>query len=429
MPNITNESLPKNQLKLTFTVTALESKPYLEEAAKRISTQSPLDGFRPGHAPYDVVKARVGEMKILEEALESIVRSSFVEAILTQNIETVGSPHIEVSKLAPENDIVFSTTVTLMPTVKSLPDINKLTVAIHEAKVEDREISLALRDLQRTRTTEIRATQMDATSETDKVVVSMNMKLGGVPVEGGQAPNHAIYLNEDYYIPGLKTQLVGMKEGETRMFTLTFPKSHIQKMLAGNDVEFEVGLKELYHLQEPEIDDAFASGFGVKDLQSFKDLLKQNILTEKTREAKAREEKEMLELLANKSQFDEIPDLLLNEEINKMIGELKHGVEEQGAVFDDYVKNLGRTLAALKLDFAPQALTRVKVALAMRAVARQEGIEVTEKETDEEVDRLASRYEEKETKERVYLPENRDYIGQMLKNRKVIDFLRKTMLK
>jgi trigger factor len=429
MPNITNETLPKNQLKLTFTVTVLEAKPYLEEAAKRISTQSPIDGFRPGHAPYDVVKTRAGEMKIFEEALESIVRSSFIKAVLAQNIETVGSPHIEVTKLAPDNDIVFSTTVTLMPAVKELADARKLSVPAREVKAEDREISLALRDLQRMRTAEVRAPQGETVNEKDKVVVSMNMKLESVPVEGGQSPNHAIYLNEDYYIPGLKAQLIGMKEGETRSFTLPFPKSHVQKMLAGKDVEFEVGLKELYHLQEPEIDDAFASGFGAKDLETLKGLLKQNILTEKTHEAKAREEKEMLELLANKSQIEDIPDLLLNEEINKMIGELKHGVEEQGAVFDDYVKNLGKTLAALKLDFTPQALLRVKVALVMRAAAKQEGIEVNEKEIDEEVDRLAGQYEEKEIKDRVYSPESREYIAQMLKNRKVIDFLRLTMVK
>ena len=257
----------------------------------------------------------------------------------------------------------------------------------------------------------------------------MDMKLEGVPVEGGQSPNHAIYLNENYYIPGLKDELIGMKEGETKTFKLPFPKLHVQKFLAGKDVEFVVNVKELFHLQEPEIDDAFASAFGLKDLQTLKSLLKQNLLTEKTQEARALEEKEMLELLANKSQFDEIPDLLLNEEINKMISELKHGVEEQGAEFDDYVKNLGKTLAQLKLDFTPQALVRIKVVLIMKAVAKQENIEVDEKDIDAKADSLAASYEDKETKNRIYSPEYREIIGQLLKNQKVIELLRKTMLK
>ena len=115
MPNIKNEPLEKNQLKLTFTLTQQEVRPLMEEAAKRISNQTQIPGFRQGHADYEVVKNRVGEMKILEEALESIVRASFVEAVLAQNLETVGSPHIEVAKLAPDNDIIFSTTVFVMP--------------------------------------------------------------------------------------------------------------------------------------------------------------------------------------------------------------------------------------------------------------------------------------------------------------------------
>jgi trigger factor len=429
MPNITSESLPKNQLKLTFTITSQDAQPYLEEAAKRISTQSQVDGFRPGHAPYEIVKTRFGEMKILEEALEPIIRAFYVKEISAQNIETVGSPHIEVSKLAPGNDIVFSTTTTLMPTVKSLADIRKLVVSPRSPQVEEKEISLALRDLQRMKTSEVRAPQGDKTGLNDKVVVSMDMKLEGVPVEGGQSPNHAIYLNENYYIPGLKDELIGMKEGETKTFKLPFPKLHVQKFLAGKDVEFVVNVKELFHLQEPEIDDAFASAFGLKDLQTLKSLLKQNLLTEKTQEARALEEKEMLELLANKSQFDEIPDLLLNEEINKMISELKHGVEEQGAEFDDYVKNLGKTLAQLKLDFTPQALVRIKVVLIMKAVAKQENIEVDEKDIDAKADSLAASYEDKETKNRIYSPEYREIIGQLLKNQKVIELLRKTMLK
>ena len=86
MPNITSESLPKNQLKLTFTITSQDAQPYLEEAAKRISTQSQVDGFRPGHAPYEIVKTRFGEMKILEEALEPIIRAFYVKEISAQNI-------------------------------------------------------------------------------------------------------------------------------------------------------------------------------------------------------------------------------------------------------------------------------------------------------------------------------------------------------
>ena len=429
MPNVEKELLEKNVIKLTFTITQEEAQPYFEEAAKRISQQTSIPGFRPGHADYAIVKQRVGEMKIMEEALESLVRKSFVETILAENIDTVGSPKVDVLKLAPGNDVVFTAEVTLMPKTKSLADVKKLSVNPQTAKVEEKEIDLALRDLQRMRTTEVRAAAEKTTSQKDKVVIAMNMKLDNVPLEGGQSPNHSVYLNEEYYIPGFKEKLEGMKEGEEKSFTITFPKEHAQEFLAGKEVAFDVTLKELYHLQPPELDDAFAATLGTKDMTALREIIQKNLLTEKEQEAKSKEEKEMLELVANKSQFEDIPDLLINEEINKMILELQRGVEAQGLEFDTYIKNLGKTLAQMKLDFTPQALMRVKVAIAMREIAKQEKIEVDEKELDEELDRIAGQYEEAKTKEQVYSPQYRDYMEQILRNRKVIEHLRGIIIK
>lgn len=429
MPNVQKEALPKNGLKITFTLTQDEVQPYLEEAAKRISEQTSIPGFRPGHASFDIVKQRVGEMKILEEALESIVRKSFISTILEDNIDTVGSPKVDVVKLAPGNDIVFTAEVVLMPRTKSLPDIEKLSVKAQNPNVDEKEIDMAVRDLQRMQTSEVRATADETVKMGDKVVIYMNMKLDGVPVEGGQSPNHAVYLNEEYYIPGFKEKLEGMKEGEKKTFSLAFPKEHVQTMVAGRDVEFDVELKELFHLQPPALDDAFAGTLGMKDMATLRETIKKNLLTEKEREARIKEEKEMLELMAGKTQFEDIPDLLLNEEISKMVLELQRAVEAQGLEFDTYVKNLGKTLAQMKLDFTPQALMRVKVAIMMRGVAKGQGIEVTEKELDDELDRIAEGYQDPKTKEQVYAPQYREYMEQILKNRKVIEHLRRIIIK
>jgi len=428
MPDVQRENLPQNKLKLTFTVTQEEARPYLEEAAKRISENTSIPGFRPGHAEYDVVKQRVGEMKILEEALESIVRKSFVETILKEDLDTVGSPDVDVIKLVPGNDIVFTAELTIMPKAKSLPDITKLSVKAQKPSVEQKEVDLALKDVQRMRTAEVRGTADETATFTDKVVIAMDMKLDGVSVEGGQSPNHAVHLNEEYYIPGFKEEIVGMKEGDKKTFSLPFPKDHVQEFLAGKDVEFEVELKELFHLQFPELDDAFAKTLGAKDMTSLREIIEKNLLNEKEQDARSKEEKEMLELVAEKTQFEDLPDLLINEEIGKMTLELQRAVEAQGLEFDTYVKNLGKTLAQMKIDFTPQAIMRVKVAVAMRAIAKEQEIRVEDKELDEELDRIAENYEDPKTKEQVFSPQYRDYMEQVMKNRKVIEHLRKIII-
>lgn len=429
MPNTKIEHLEKNTVKLTFSLPIEEAQPYLEEAATRLSETTSIPGFRPGKAGYEIVKQRFGEMKIYEEALETIVRKSYLQAILANNIETVGSPHIDVVKLAPGNNIEFTAEVTRMPKVTMLVDFKSLSVTSQKAKVEEKDLDLALNDLRRMQTKEVRAMSDKTATETDKIVISMNMKKDGVPVEGGQSPNHSIYLNEDYYIPGFKDKVIGMKEGEERSFTLPFPENHVQKMLAGSEVLFEIKVNELYHLTLPGLDDEFARMLGLPDFAMLRKTLHDNLLGEKEQQETMRQEKEMLELVASKSRFEEIPDLIVNEEINKMIAELQRGVESQGVAFDQYLRNLNKTLAQLKIDLASQALIRIKVALILRAVAEQENIEVSEKDIDVEIDKIAERYEDEETRKQVYSPQYREYTQQILKNRATIEHMKSHVIK
>lgn len=430
MANINVEDLGKSSMKITISIPHEEVIPFLESAAQKLSEETTIPGFRPGKAGYDVVKQRVGEMKIYEAALEDIIRSTYTAAVLEHNIDTVGSPKIDVKKLAPGNDIEYTAEVAIMPRLKKVADWNKLSVEKKEAKVEKKDTDMALKDLARMQTKEV-AAKADATvSKNDKIVVSMDIKKEGVPVEGGSSPNHAIYLSEDYYIPGLVDQVVGMKVGDKKNFTLAFPKDHVQKILAGSDAEFDIEIKEIFHLESPEMNDEFAKTLGQKDFAALEKVLTENIQKEKEMEEKQRQEKEMLELLANKSDFEEIPDLLITDEVNKMVHELEHRVTQQGVPFEEYLKNIGKTIATLKLDFAKQALIRIKVAVLLKHIAASENISPNEKEVDEELDKLAKQYgENKEAKERIFSPEYREYTEGINRNKQVLEMLRKAMVK
>lgn len=429
MADVQVENLDNNRAKLTITVSVEEQTPFLEEAANHISQETSIPGFRPGKAGYETVKQRVGAMKVLEGALEPIVRAHFVKALLENDIETVGSPSIDMEKMVPDQAIVFTAEVALMPKVTKLADWRKLEVKAKSAEVEDKDVELALKDLQRMQTKEVRAKEGDVAGDKDKVVVSMNMKKDNVPVEGGQSPSHAIYMTEEYYVPGLKEKVLGMKEGEEKTFTLPFPKDHVQKMLAGSDIEFDIKVKELYRLEFPELNDVFAETLGQKSFDELKKLIKENLTKEKEGEEKFRQEKEMLELISEKSRFEDIPDLLLNEEITKMQQELQQRVEEQGLEFDKYLESIKKSLADLKMDFTPQALMRIKVALLIRHIAKEEGIKAEEAEIDAEVDKLAAQYENEEIKKKIYSPMYREYVEGMLRNRKVIELLKKEIVK
>lgn len=428
MPNVQTENLPKGVVKLTITVSHDELVPALQEAAKELSEQIQIPGFRPGKADYETVKRHVGEMKIYEHALEDVVRRTFTEAVLAQNIETVGSPSISVDKLAPGNDLVYTAEITRMPAATRIADLSSIHVDAKPIQITDEDLGRVLADLSRMQTKEMRATSGSAVGQGQKVVVDMNLKKDGVAVEGGQAAGHAIYLNEEYYVPGFKEQLAGMKEGDQKTFSLPFPADHFQKHLAGAPVDFEVTIKEIYDLDRPDVDDVFAQALGQKDLSSLKELLKKNMTNEQEDEEQKRQEREMLEQIAAASTFEDIPDLLVNEEINKMIHELEHAVEQQGGRMDEYLSSIKKTLAQVKLDMTPQALMRIKVAILLRALAKQLNTVVEPKELDTELDRLAAEYENEEVKKRVYTPMYREYTETLLRNRKVIAHLRGLMV-
>jgi len=429
MSDVKVENPTKNSVKLTITVPNEEIKPFLEIAAEEISQESEIPGFRPGKANYEAVKQRVGEMKIYETALERVVRKTYVEALEAEKLDTAGEPKINVEKMAPDNDLVYTVEVALMPKVTKLADWKSLKVDTAKVEVSDEDTDRAIKDLARMQTKEVREDKEHEAVTGDKAVINMNMKQGGVPVEGGQAVNNMVILGEDHYIPGFCDELLGLREGDKKTFTLKFPKEHYQKNLAGADVEFEVTINELYRLEHPKLDDKFAAGLGQKDMAGLKDLIKQNIQNEKDREEQVRQERAMLDMVAEKSNIEEIPEQLVNEEIHKMVHELEHAVTNQGGVFEDYLKSIGKTLEDMKKDFAPEALKRIKVALIVREVADNESIVADSKEVDAELDKMAEQYEDEEMKKKVFSPGNREYVTTIMRNRKVIETLREAMIK
>ncbi len=424
------EKLDNKRVKITVTIPARAVETGMRHTAEHMAEDTSIPGFRPGKASYETVKQRMGEMKLLEAASEELIRDTFVEAMIEENLETVGQPFFSMEKMAPGEDMVYSAEIALMPEVKKLADYNTLTFEAKPTETTDEVFAQAKTDLLRMRTTEARADKDRELVKGDKAVINMTMKKEGVVLEGGEAQNHGVYTNEPYYIEGFLEQIMGAKEGEEREFVLKFPSDHYQKHLAGQDVNFTVKLNEIFTLAIPNWDDEFAKTLGFDSVSALDAKLKENLTLEKTQEESRRQEKEILELVANKSSFDELSELLVNQEIEKMVVELQDWVYKNGMEFDKYIQSVGKSLAELKLDFAPQAIMRLKVALVLNEIAKIEEIKPDEKEIDHEVDEVAKTVgDNKEAREYVFSPAFRDRLEHQVRNRKTVEFLKKKMIK
>ncbi len=424
----TLKDLPKSQKEAKVTVEAAEVKPFMERAAVALSEQVKIEGFRPGKADYATVVRRVGEMAILEEALPKIVQKYLVEILKKEDLDTVGEPSINVEKAAPGNEVIFTATMSLLPAVKKLADYKSIKVDAKAIAVKDEDVEKTVNDLRKMQSTEHEVER--EVRKGDKVVVDMAMSIDHVAVEGGTTKGHSVYLDEEYYIPGLPEKLIGMKKGENRVFKLTFPKDHFNKSLAGKEVEFSVDLKGVHEIKHAELDDFFAKRLGQESMEKLRALLKKNLEQEAESKEIQRQELAALEELLKKSEVDDVPELLVNNECHKMLHELEHSVARQGLQFSDYLTSIKKTQKDLLLDFAPEAIKRVKTMVLMRAIGKAENIEPADMEILEEQTRLISMYkDDPETQARVRSDDGLDYIKSMLKNRMILKFIRETMVK
>jgi len=422
------KKLPKNEMELLIEIPYENLKNFLERSARQLSRELKIPGFRPGSVPYEIALKNYGEGKILENALEEIIKTSYVQVIKDNHLEVVGPPKIEVQQAVPQNPLIYKAYIALLPKV-TLGEYLKIKVQRKPISISEDEVEKLIKNLQKSRMKEV-LSQKDSVTEQSKVIVDLNMYLNNVPIEGGQAKDHAIYFNEDYFIPGFKEKVLGQKKGETREFNLIFPKEHYNKNLAGKEVKFKVTIKEIYDLIFPELNDEFAQGFGQKTMADLRKLLRTNLEEEARLKEEERLEGAILDKLVDEVKVEEIPEILIEAEIKHLIEELKQNVANQGLNFEEYVKNiLKKDPEKIKNDFIPEAEKRIKVALIIKAIAKEQNINVSE----EEINQRVVEYEKINQNNPQMLQflkseESRNYIESILRNRKVINFLKEKLV-
>ena len=416
------KKLPKSQVELSVTIPHDELKPFVEQATQKLSEQTKIDGFRPGKVPLEILKKRIGEMKILEEAAALAVEKSYMEIATKEKLEPLGSPKIDFEKLAPANDFVYKATINLIPEVK-IGDYKSVKVKEKEMVVKDEDINKIIEEVRNQKATEV--LENKPIEKTDRVEIDFDIFRDNVPIEGGAQKKYPLVIGSNMFIPGFEEQLIGLKTNEAKEFELKFPEKYHNSNLAGKPAKFKVKVLAVYKRTLPKLNDDFAKSLGIETLDKLKEQIHHNVEHEEHHKEEERVEIEMLEKLIDKSQFGEIPDILINAEVNKMLQELESNISRQGLKFDDYLKHLNKTTEQMKLEFVPQAIKRVKGALLTRAIFLQEKMEIPESEVDREIESAGKMYQQyPDMLKNLQTPEYRDYVRNLIGNLKVMDFLK-----
>ncbi len=278
--------------------------------------------------------------------------------------------------------------VTLKPEVK-LGEYKGLTAAKDVAKVTAADITAEMKPYI-DRVTRLVSVER-AAKKGDTAVIDYEGFLNGEPFDGGKDTGYELELGSGSFVPGFEEGVVGMKPGKEKDITLTFPEDY-HADLAGKEVVFHVVLHEVKEHQVPKLDDEFAKDVSEFDtLEEFKKDLEKK-LTERREVAAENEFKNSLMEQVVENMEVEIPDTMLDAKVDDMVEDYARRISSQGIPFEQYMQMTGMTLDALKEQARPGALRQVQLELALEAIAKAEGIEVTDEEIEAEYARLAEEY-------------------------------------
>lgn len=424
------KKLPQSMVEITVEVSVPELEPFMKKSAIKISENAKIQGFRPGKAPYETIKAKFGEMAILQEAIDDIIMDTYYRLIKENELVTIGQPKIDLEKIAPENPFAYKATVAVLPQVK-VGALEKVSIKRETIKVSDEKVNQTLEEIRSLRAEEKKVER--PAQNGDLVKFDFNVYRDGVPIENGASKNYPLIIGENRFIPGFEEQLVGLKTGDEKEFQLTFPKEYHEKSLAGKPAEFKVKVNEVAEIIKPELTDEFAQMISA---QKFKTLaeLKENIIKNLTDEETEKQEREleakMLEELVKISEFDELPDILLKEELHRMMHELEDSIAKQGMQMADYLNAIKKTPEELETELKPQAELRVKTSILARELYQQQKMEVTPDEVEKEIEEMLKQYgNNPDAKKQLETETYKEYLKNVIGNRKIMDYLKQIIIK
>ncbi|MDD5552042.1 MAG: trigger factor [Candidatus Pacebacteria bacterium] len=422
------EDLSGSKVKINLRLSGEEFSPYLVRAAKELSKTINIPGFRPGKAPQKIIEEKIGKGKITEEAAKIALNENFPKIVSEKKIKILGPPQakIDFPKIEETGEFKADIETAVFPEVK-LDNWRRIAreEKLKEIKIEQKEIEDALSWLQKSRAKRIR--KFKPAAKGDEVTIDYKIRSEGVRVENGDIKDQKIIIGEGKLIPDFEKNLLGLSEGEEKNFSVMCPSNFWKKELRGKNLDFKVKLKEIFRIELPELNDDFVKSLGdFKDKKSLKDNIKEGIKAEKEAAEEKRWQGAVLDKIAKNSQI-EVPEILVKEQRDRMLDDLKKTVEEQmGLPFNTYLSQVKKTEEDLKKEFIPEAKKRVKIFLCIYDIAERENIMVQDEEVEKEIEETEKKYPQLlgDIKNKQSEEDFRNFIREKILEKKVMNLLK-----
>jgi trigger factor len=419
--NITAERIPESQVLLTIEVDPERVEKSMERAYRKVVPRVRVPGFRPGKAPRSVLERHVGRESLLHEALDLLVPEIVEEAIKEQDLQIVDRPDLEIASLNP---VVIKATVPVRPTI-DLGDYRELRLEPETVETDETEADRSIDSLRRRYAT-IEPVERPV-QEGDRVRVNLSGEVEGKRAQNFEDAEIAVRAEALATIPGVFEKIQGMSKGETVTFEAELPEDYGRSDLAGKTITYTLEVLDVKEEVLPELDDDFAAqvGEGFASMQALRERLETDIRTRNEEEAKRKLQDQALDALVNNATM-EFPPQLVEREVEHMLRDLTRQGQQGGdpRAMDRFLQAVGRSEGALREQFRPSAIDRVKRSLALSTLAESEGIEITPAEIEAELDTMSGQSEQAAQIRAIFdTPSGREMIERQLHSRRTLERL------
>ncbi len=420
----TSKKIDSDHVELTVELGKEELLEYVRAAEDVFSREVTIDGFRPGKAPREKIREHVGEARIRESALESAVQRSLAKVIEEQKLDVIEASDLLVKENTAEK-LLYTIKLHVFPEVK-LPVLSGIKISRREVVVEPKEIDQALETIRSSRAIMTETSELAVSG--DRVEVDFEVRENGNLIEGGESKNHPVVIGKNNFVPGFEEQLIGLKKGDQKEFSLIAPKDFANSTVAGKKLDFKVAVQDVKKVSLPEVDDEFAKTLGkFENIDQLLLSIKDGLLQEKNNKENQRVRLEIMNTLIDKTTCT-ASSQMIEDQLTTMLQNFDQDLHRHDMELSLYLAKIGKTQEDIKKEWRPEAERQVKMALILHALAREYDIKVTPEETNEALESLVQSTMLREGTSNVDMDRMRAAIQSRLLNENVFRFLEKSCL-
>ena len=384
------ENLEKNTAKLTIEVPAEKFEEAVQHSYNKNKGKFNIPGFRKGKAPFNMIKKMYGVGVFYEDAVDEVIDASYPDAAKESGLEIVSRPAVSIEQIEEGKSFIYTAKVAVKPEV-TLGQYKGVEVQKTKSDVTEEDIETEIKRA-REKNSRLITVEDRGVEDGDQVTIDFDGSVDGKRFEGGKAEDYPLTIGSHTFIDNFEEQLIGKKTGEECEVNVTFPAEYHVEELKNKPAVFKVKVKEIQRKELPEANDEFASEVSDFDtMEEYKKDLSEKLHAEKIEAAKtADEDKVVAKVIENATM--EIPDQMVEEQVNGMVNDYARRLESQGISFKQYVEITGMTAEKIGEQMKPQAIKRIQTRLVLEAVVKAENITASDEDVDAQFDKMAEAY-------------------------------------